>query len=384
MNITIIGWYGTETIGDRGILAGILSILFRHIDVREVFLGSLFPFFTEKTIIEDRSFWKKIMSFDPNLSIFDSTKPREIEHHISRSDIVLIGGGPLMHIDPMYMLAYAFKYAKKIGKKTIVFGSGVGPIFTRKHKVVLTQIFNYSDKIILRDSISLANARNIYNELGKSLDENKISVSLDPALESCLKYKNKCGSKTSHVHHEATTAAVSLRNFPAEYLKRKSDLNLINDRLGLFYKKLISSYDQVNLIPMHYFVVGGDDREYLNKLYFERPNENVHVQNVPLSLEETMKVFSSADICYGMRFHSVIFQTILNGSNYTIDYTEPRKGKISGFIEDLKCPQGRYVNIQENDIPDSFFEHNQERFHVDESALDKKLGVYDIVLRELM
>ena len=27
MNICILGWYGTETIGDRAILAGIISLL---------------------------------------------------------------------------------------------------------------------------------------------------------------------------------------------------------------------------------------------------------------------------------------------------------------------------------------------------------------------
>jgi polysaccharide pyruvyl transferase WcaK-like protein len=55
MNITIIGWYGTETVGDRGILAGILDII-NISEVDNIFLGSLYPFFTERTLSEDYYF----------------------------------------------------------------------------------------------------------------------------------------------------------------------------------------------------------------------------------------------------------------------------------------------------------------------------------------
>ena len=44
MKITIIGWYGTETIGDRAILAGLISIFNQAYDEFEVKLGSLNPF----------------------------------------------------------------------------------------------------------------------------------------------------------------------------------------------------------------------------------------------------------------------------------------------------------------------------------------------------
>lgn len=33
MKITIIGWYGTETIGDRAILAGLFSFLTNHMKI---------------------------------------------------------------------------------------------------------------------------------------------------------------------------------------------------------------------------------------------------------------------------------------------------------------------------------------------------------------
>ena len=53
MRICAVGWYGTETIGDRAIFAGVLHIFnfFEgNIDVR---LGSLYPFYSHRMLMED-------------------------------------------------------------------------------------------------------------------------------------------------------------------------------------------------------------------------------------------------------------------------------------------------------------------------------------------
>ena len=213
LKITIIGWYGTETIGDRAVLAGILNMILRQGEVDEIFLGSLFPFFTERTLFEDRSFWKNVLRMDPRVSIFDSRMSGELEAHINRSDLVVVGGGPLLHIDPMYMLAYAFKYAKRKGVKTIIMGSGVGPIFKKKFKKILVQLFQFSDRVILRDPVSLENIREIYEELGQPLDETNISVSVDPAIAPCLKYKSEYQDAESVSQGDGLTVGVSLRRF---------------------------------------------------------------------------------------------------------------------------------------------------------------------------
>ncbi|HEX9758727.1 MAG TPA: polysaccharide pyruvyl transferase family protein [Nitrospiria bacterium] len=383
MKITILGWYGTETIGDRGTFAGTLSILFKNLKIDQIFLGSLFPFFTEKTIFEDHPFWANLIGSEPNIKIFNSKKSKELESHITQSDMVVIGGGPLMHIESMYMLAYAFKFAKRKGIKNIIFGSGVGPFFTKRHKELLTVLFQFSDRIILRDSTSLINAKDIFREMGKVFEEDKILVSLDPAIGPCLHFKKKKSEELPKLHSNEITASISLRNFPKEYLKENSDLDKIKNRLEEFYKKLNLSFGRVRFIPMHYFTIGGDDRKYLNKLYFEYPSENSYVQNVPLSLEETMDEFYSADICFGMRYHSIIFQTILNGKNFVIDYTEPKKGKTSNFVKDIEFPKERYVNIQEEDIPNSFLNLEQKPFVPDQQMIEEKLKIYDKTIFDL-
>jgi polysaccharide pyruvyl transferase WcaK-like protein len=86
---------------------------------------------------------------------------------------------------------------------------------------------------------------------------------------------------------------------------------------------------------MHYFGVGYDDRVFMNQVKNELDTNAVFVQNDPLSLCETMRKFSGASICVGMRFHSVVLQTILNGNNIVLDYTDPTTGKIGNFIRQI-------------------------------------------------
>jgi len=352
--------------------------------VDELFIGSLYPFFTERTVAEDRRFWKEIVGFDKSISIFDSRKSSILEWHVKRSNILLIGGGPLMHIDPMNMLAYAFKFAKRKKKKTAIFGCGVGPITTKKHKKLLVELFEKSDLIILRDTIALENARRIYSERRMMFDEKRVSVSLDPSVEACLKYKASIRIKTKKKGNGGSSAVISLRKFPEEYLSRNAALNEIEERIKQFYEQSVSYYNKVYFVPMHYFSVGGDDRIYINELYISNPKKNVIIQNIPLSLEQTMKTLYTADTCYGMRFHAVVFQTLLNGNNFVLDYADSHRGKIVGFVKDIGFPRERYINLQKHAVPDSFFGVRLKTFHVNEADLKRKLEEYKKNLCELI
>ena len=55
--IMIIGWYGTETIGDRAILASLFKNLFELNKNIKLIIGSIYPFHTQLTLIEDNNFY---------------------------------------------------------------------------------------------------------------------------------------------------------------------------------------------------------------------------------------------------------------------------------------------------------------------------------------
>ncbi|MDZ4844935.1 MAG: polysaccharide pyruvyl transferase family protein [Chitinophagales bacterium] len=391
MRVCIIGWYGTETIGDRGILAGIFSLLHQSVGNFSVQLGSLYPYFTERTLHEDASFYKNICGKEIEIKLFDSRESKQLETAISESDLVIVGGGPLMHINAMFMLEYAFKRAKKLGKKTMLFGCGVGPLHKSRHQKATVSIAEQSDCIVLRDTASKSFLQELYKAHGSKWNDAKVQVSLDPSMQCLFDFQRHAGSPQADFA-SPEYIAVNMRAFPDEYSK-SNKRKIINDNLRDFLLKLSENfaYKKIRLIPMHYFHIGNDDRDFLNTLALQLNKQNIEVQNINLSLEQTMEVFQNAWLNIGMRFHSVVFQTILNGRNFILDYTEPQKGKISGFLNDMdgnSFYKERYFNLQtlsnSQDVQLGLDNIDlSQKFSFDIDSVKKKLEVYATTLKSL-
>ncbi len=381
MKITIIGWYGTETIGDRAILAGLISFFNKSYDYFEIKLGSLYPFFSERTINEDYSFYKEIINKEIKIDIFNSKDSKELTNAIKNSDFIAMGGGPLMDLDELFMIEYAFKKAKKLNIKTALLGCGVGPLFHKKYRKSVLNIFLNSDIIILRDNKSRDNLENIYKEFNKFFDTSLINTSYDSAVECTLEY-NKLNLKI-----ERNYIAINLREFPLEYNKQNKSKN-INNELKYFIKSLSEKYKnkEIRLIPMHYFHIGGDDRVFLNSIAFELKKDNIKVQNQNLTLKETIEIYQNAYFNVGMRFHSVVLQTIVSGKNYVLDYTEPRKGKIFGFLDDIDKEsfyKDRYISLQEDEININIVTNEKREFKFNENKVIQRLNVYIKKLKDI-
>lgn len=392
MKICIIGWYGTETIGDRAIFSGILSFLSQCIKGKEIEinLGALYPFYTERMVNEDFAFWKKITNKDIKIKIFNSKLKNELKKNIENSEVVLVGGGPLMHIEPLYMINYAFQYAKKLNKKAIIFGCGIGPLFYKEYKKITLEIIKNADLVILRDEKSKKILKEISKENEEKLDWNKVYISYDPAVQCLLEFKNKI--LVENIEKQEKLIVINLRSFPKDYSQNIDYFQKINNCLKDFIKKVSEDFSdfKIVLVPMHYFSIGDDDRKFLNEIIFENNFSSIiNVQNEILTLEETMEIFSKAQMCIGMRFHSIVFQTILNRNNYILDYTDKKLGKIIGFLEkidkELKFYNNRYFNLQNNiENIDLSLIKVEEKFEYDEKVLIQELKVYTEKVKEIL
>ena len=74
---TVIGWYGTETIGDRAILAGIIRLLSEVASDITIDLGSLYPILSERTLSDDGAFFEQCAHQSKlKITLFDSQKRR--------------------------------------------------------------------------------------------------------------------------------------------------------------------------------------------------------------------------------------------------------------------------------------------------------------------
>lgn len=374
MEITIIGWYGTETLGDRAILAGIFRIISESAFSCSVRLGSLYPFHTERTLYEDNVFYKSISGNKINsISIFDSRNPMQLKKNIKSSSLLMVGGGPLMDLNEMNMLEYAFFYAKKKKIPSLLFGCGWGPL---KNPVMIEKagrLVEMSEYTVFRDELSCSQCLKYFPHL-----DNKVSSAIDPAVFACVYYLNQ-----QHNPRIEDYIAINFRDVVLEgshYAKNPVDIETFVDIL-----KTISfqSNIPIKLIPMHSFFIGGDDRVFLNYIKQKANLNNVVVEQIPQSLYQTMDIFYHAKMCVGMRFHSVLFQTILNGNNYILDYTDAQTGKIVGLKAQLEMNDfydSRYCSLYRMNDRLNIDLNKMERFKFSNLLIEKAFSKYLAVL----
>lgn len=337
MIVSIIGWYGTETMGDRAILDGILSILNEVEKESIVQIGSLYPFYTERTLYEEKRVFFESAP-DISIKIFDVRNREEAKENIGKSDFLMIGGGPLMDLEEMFLVRNCFSIAEKRGIPRIVMGCGVGPLERDRYISVFKEIISKASLVCLRDSLSLKSFEKI------CANYNNAEVLGDPAVISIEQYKERNISSKS----QEKKIVINFRDYPSNEYGGDVFFSIKQCRNIISYIR--KKYDEVRLVPMHTFGVGGDDRLFLTKVIWNQNYEGVQVVHRPMNLWELYDTYADAMSCIGMRYHSVVMQTILNGNNYIVEYTNPLNGKISGFIDtlvDSEFYSNRRWNIRE-------------------------------------
>ena len=99
-----------------------------------------------------------------------------------------------------------------------------------------------------------------------------------------------------------------------------------------------------------------------------------------------MKSYKNGYFNIGMRFHSVVLQTILSANNYVLDYTEPNKGKIFGFLKDIDDNEfyvNRYISLQENKANINIINNVEDKFNYSRDDVKNRLNIYIEKLKEI-
>ena len=334
IKLCIVGWYGTETLGDRSILDGIICIFNQMYKNVAVSLGSLYPFYTERTLLEEKEL------LDSDIKVFDSKNNALLKKRVQDSDYVVLGGGPIMDIRELYIVERAFKYGKKYGKRNIIMGCGLGPLNSDEYISLAGEIINISDLIIYRDKLSWEYSTEIF---GKS--EYAFYLE-DPAIVSICKYWE------SQDIEKRDAIAINLRKFPGACKQKDWPKEYT---MAEFLNELQKSYEKIYLVPMHSFFIGGDDREYLYQiLKLCSQKERIQILNRGLNLSELYHIYASSQACIGMRYHSVVMQTILNGNNYIFNYTDNDRGKISGFLSQIEAKEFYHNRVYDGERNETF------------------------------
>ncbi|EGO62243.1 polysaccharide pyruvyl transferase family protein [Acetonema longum] len=315
--IFIVGWYGTETIGDKAILGGIIDRCREKYPDAAYMISSLYPFITERTVNELRINAKVVPVYSEN---FFQTA--------AIVDQVVVGGGPLMELEELSLILWAFSIAKKRKAQTTIFGSGIGPLYSKEKTNAVKDILNMADEVFLRDENSVGVAANL-------TDRVDITNIGDPAIHYLLQHYAPVESKKKN------ELACFLRELTTEYRSTMS-----TDEFFVFKQKFEETLAeniqrfcaQYGLVPrfyaMHNFVIGNDDRDFnfqFAKKYFV--DREYYVENRLSTIDGIVKAMQTANVNLCMRFHSVVFANTLKTNYIALDYTNG--GKILAYLSDV-------------------------------------------------
>ncbi|HUW95322.1 MAG TPA: radical SAM protein [Anaerolineae bacterium] len=317
--ILIIGWYGTETAGDKAALGEIIhQVAANHASCR-LALASLYPYVSRWTLRE---------LAHPEIEVVP-VYSKDFLERAAAADEVIMAGGPLMHLEVLGVVLQAFLRAKRAGHGTRLAGCGIGPLDQgQRYEDAVRQILLLADVIELRDSASADWARRM---TGRS----DIVASGDLAGGFVRRWMQEHPASEPgpylNTYLRDWTSEYQGQLTPAEFEVTKARFE---DQLGRWIHALCTTLSlQPRLLAMHHFCVGNDDRDF-NRRFAQAHLADLDpiTELVPYSVSDILTSMQSATLCLCMRFHSVLFAQTLGVPFFAIDYTHA--GKVAAYLRD--------------------------------------------------
>lgn len=312
--VLIVGWYGTETVGDKAILATIMKNYANK--GFNIVIASIYPFITERTLKE--------LGFAASIIESESL---ELIRYSRYAQKVVMGGGPLMDLPDLKYPLIAFSVSHKYGHENVIYGCGIGPVKEEEYISEIKSIVSMSDEISLRDSMSTALCLSWFPEI-------KVRTVDDPSVQYIRER-----SELVRVENRQNVLACFLRQISKEYL---SGVSIGEEQIASLITDMAvqNGITTVKFYSMHNFWVGNDDRQYARYFkdkFFSSRNIpfSVEVDNTLSTVDNTIKRMKSARKVLCMRFHSMVFAHEVRADYMVIDYTNG--GKIRAFLQDRNC-----------------------------------------------
>jgi polysaccharide pyruvyl transferase WcaK-like protein/sulfatase maturation enzyme AslB (radical SAM superfamily) len=328
--ILIVGWYGTETLGDKAILYSVIQELKKvGICPSRIYVASIEPYVTQYSLSEYEP-----VSDCSVVSLSDAERMAKA----GQFGQVIFGGGPIMSsIGYLIPIASIFRAVKRVGGQAVVWGCGLGPIRQTKkdfvNKIAIRQILRASDHCVFRDLKSLETAKTF---VGAGFGEHW-AAALDPAFH-WVKSVSPSNSQPHSVDGKATgKVGFAIRDLPvAEYFSDfDGDVQELKQEFDSAMASLMdrhSSVSSVYLQCMHRLPCGGDDRLFYYDLLGAKAGEYGLTFEHKNPIQDVSDL-SGLDRLYAMRFHSVVFGLALGIPVVPIDYTNG--GKIASLCRAL-------------------------------------------------
>jgi MoaA/NifB/PqqE/SkfB family radical SAM enzyme/polysaccharide pyruvyl transferase WcaK-like protein len=315
--VLVTGWYGTETAGDKAILAEVLEFLRIHAPSASVTLTTLNEIVSRQTREELQApNWREIIPIETAAS----------PEVIGRFDAVVLGGGPLEEIAAMEYFLRLFEEANRLRKARVIFGCGVGTFFTDGTRDIAAGIVRLATSGFFRDPES--------HTAAASLGGNpELAVGCDPAVAFLSRWR----AANRMVETHGNVLAGMLRANTTEYISGAASqtLEVANQSSARQFANIFAMAAEpldagINLLPMHTLAVGGDDRMFAREVARNCPRK-VTVRKGYYSLHDTLALLDGATAAVAMRYHGHLFAAALGVPFVSIDYTG-KNGKVSSLV----------------------------------------------------
>lgn len=309
-NVFLFGYYGFENTGDEAILQAIVQ-QFRQV-LPEVKLTALT--YKARDTIERYG-----------INAVSRNHFRDIINAIRGADFVISGGGSLLQDvtssrSLIYYLAIIY-LAKKLGKKTMFYGNGFGPITKPFNKKLVKYIIDKVDVITVRDYQS----REALKLLGIKKD---ITITADVTHTMNLPSKEVIEAiyENEKIDETKKLIGISVRRWYGE--------NIYKEIIAKTCENLINKNYEVVFIPMQY-----PEDIYISEEIANLMNKKPKIIKGKYNPKEVIGIISGLDLLIGMRLHSLIFAAITAVPMVGLEY-DP---KILSFLNSVKQQSGGRV-----------------------------------------
>lgn len=335
--VMLCGWYGTETVGDKAILAGVAKVVRHHIGEPNLTLASLHPYLSRITVAQ--------MPELEGLRIVDTASALQ---ELGECDLLVLAGGPLMAgVDELADLEALFGRASALGIPSVVAGCGVGPLGVRHHDRAVARILRAADARVYRDEISRSNA----SLLG--VDVARDEVAEDPAHT----WLSDLWPLADIERSTRRTLLLGLRDFPYREYARSVGRSAGVAMAARYEASVVECLSrllerdpslELRPLPMCTNHFGGDDRWFYHRLLRlgdrYRNRIDVSLLGKELAPLDYALAFREASAALTMRFHSLVFAVALGCPAVAIDYTDGR-GKVAALVARHQVPAQRISNL---------------------------------------
>lgn len=216
------------------------------------------------------------------------------------SDIVLIGGGNLIHdlnIGTPIQFFLACLSVKISGTSFFIVTIGAGPLVRKSSRLFVGIACSMSEGVIARDSRS-------YDELSSCPGMNNVLrkyLAPDPALLLC---EGEVKEREHNPERPVVGLSVKFYKEPGRFPGGSEEA--YNRYINRMKRLVVSLHDELNAEVLLFSTVLWEDWDTVKKLYSKLSSHEFVKINKIESLSEAMDLLSSVDLVVGTRLHSIL------------------------------------------------------------------------------